>query len=118
MKKITIHPVSRIAGHAKITIHLDDEGQVTFVPYQTRAGDALLMLEAGPRSADWMFRSAAAVDRVLTWILRAVGYVRWRPSPVTTRSCSNTVALARVNLAASPTVMSRIGTGSKVAVSP
>jgi NAD-reducing hydrogenase large subunit len=28
MKTITIHPVSRIEGHAKITIHLDDEGQV------------------------------------------------------------------------------------------
>ncbi len=29
MRKITIHPVSRIEGHAKITIRLDDEGQVT-----------------------------------------------------------------------------------------
>jgi NAD-reducing hydrogenase large subunit len=28
MKKITIHPVSRIEGHAKITIRLDDDGQV------------------------------------------------------------------------------------------
>lgn len=28
MKKITIHPVSRIEGHAKITIRLDDAGQV------------------------------------------------------------------------------------------
>jgi len=27
MKKITIHPVSRIEGHAKITIRLDDEGR-------------------------------------------------------------------------------------------
>jgi NAD-reducing hydrogenase large subunit len=29
MKRITIDPVSRIEGHAKITIHLDDHGQVT-----------------------------------------------------------------------------------------
>ena len=29
MKRITIEPVSRIEGHAKITIHLDDDGQVT-----------------------------------------------------------------------------------------
>src|SRR5579864_8778968 len=29
MKSITIEPVSRIEGHAKITIQLDDEGQVT-----------------------------------------------------------------------------------------
>jgi NAD-reducing hydrogenase large subunit len=29
MKRITIDPVSRIEGHAKIVIHMDDEGQVT-----------------------------------------------------------------------------------------
>jgi NAD-reducing hydrogenase large subunit len=29
MNKITIHPVSRIEGHAKITIKLDDAGEVT-----------------------------------------------------------------------------------------
>lgn len=29
MKHITIDPVTRIEGHAKITIHLDDSGQVT-----------------------------------------------------------------------------------------
>jgi len=28
MKRITIEPVSRIEGHAKITIHLDEQGQV------------------------------------------------------------------------------------------
>ena len=28
MKRITIEPVSRIEGHAKITIHLDDKGHV------------------------------------------------------------------------------------------
>jgi hypothetical protein len=47
----------------------------SFAPYQTRAGDALLMLEAGSRSAESMFRSAAVVNRVLTWILRAVGFL-------------------------------------------
>lgn len=29
MKRITIEPVSRLEGHAKITIHLDDQGQVS-----------------------------------------------------------------------------------------
>ena len=29
MRKIVIEPVSRIEGHAKITIHLDDEGEVS-----------------------------------------------------------------------------------------
>ena len=28
MKRITIDPVTRIEGHAKITIHLDDNGHV------------------------------------------------------------------------------------------
>ncbi|HSR33847.1 MAG TPA: nickel-dependent hydrogenase large subunit, partial [Anaerolineae bacterium] len=27
-QKITIEPVTRIEGHARVTIHLDDEGQV------------------------------------------------------------------------------------------
>jgi hypothetical protein len=57
--------VSVVAGQSK----------ASFAPYQTRAGDALLMLEPGPRSAESMFRSAAVVNRVLTWILRAVGFV-------------------------------------------
>lgn len=46
----------------------------SFAPYQTRAGDTLLMLEAGPRSAESMFRLAGAVEGVLTWILRCVGF--------------------------------------------
>ena len=29
MKRITIDPVTRIEGHAKIVIQMDDEGQVT-----------------------------------------------------------------------------------------
>lgn len=45
----------------------------TLAPYQTRAGDTLLMLEPGRRSAESMFRLATAVDRVLTWILRGAG---------------------------------------------
>jgi len=28
MQKITIEPVTRIEGHAKVTIHLDDDGKV------------------------------------------------------------------------------------------
>ena len=45
-----------------------------FQPYQTRSGDALSMLEAGERPAAAMFREAVAVNRVLTWILRAVAW--------------------------------------------
>ena len=32
MKRITIEPVSRIEGHAKITIQLDDQGHVAGTP--------------------------------------------------------------------------------------
>ena len=34
MKRITIDPVSRIEGHAKITIELDEQGQVTGTEFQ------------------------------------------------------------------------------------
>jgi NAD-reducing hydrogenase large subunit len=34
MKRITIEPVSRIEGHAKITIQLDDEGKVSDTKFQ------------------------------------------------------------------------------------
>ena len=47
----------------------------TFEPFQTRAGDSLLMLEAGTRSALSMFRAAQVLNRVLTWIFRAAGFV-------------------------------------------
>ncbi len=47
----------------------------TFAPYQTHAGDALLMLEAGARTAESMFHTAAVVEAVLTWILRFAGFL-------------------------------------------
>ena len=34
MKRITIEPVSRIEGHAKVTIHLDDAGKVSDTTFQ------------------------------------------------------------------------------------
>src|SRR5271165_3519122 len=34
MKRITIEPVSRIEGHAKVTIQLDDEGKVADTRFQ------------------------------------------------------------------------------------
>jgi hypothetical protein len=47
----------------------------SFVPYQTRAGDALLMLAAGPKDAPAMFRREALANSILTWILRAAGFM-------------------------------------------
>jgi len=46
-----------------------------FAEYQTQAGDRLLMVKPGTVSAAAMFKSAADDNRILTWILRAVGAV-------------------------------------------
>jgi hypothetical protein len=58
-------PVSVVAGQAG----------ASFVPYRTRAGDALLMLAAGTQSAAAMFRSEILANRILTWVLRAAGFL-------------------------------------------
>ena len=46
-----------------------------FEPYQTRAGNQLLMVDSGTVSAQQMFDEAQASNTVLTWIVRAVGLV-------------------------------------------
>jgi hypothetical protein len=43
--------------------------------YQTQAGDRLLMAVPGTQSATDMFKEAERENRVLTWIIRAVGLV-------------------------------------------
>jgi hypothetical protein len=47
----------------------------SFAPYQTRAGDALLMLAPGSRTAAAMFRAEAIANSILTWCLRAAGFL-------------------------------------------
>ncbi len=47
----------------------------TFEPYQTKAGGTIELLENGVFSADTMFKSAQKSNRVLTWILRFVGFL-------------------------------------------
>ncbi|WP_218578410.1 TMEM43 family protein [Vineibacter terrae] len=44
-----------------------------FAPYQTAAGDRLLMVEKGVVPAAQMFTAAQDANTVMTWILRAVG---------------------------------------------
>jgi hypothetical protein len=46
-----------------------------FASYQTRAGDALLMVRPGTMSAADMFAAAQSENRIFTWILRLVGVV-------------------------------------------
>ena len=42
-------------------------------PYQTKAGDRLLIVRSGIVSADEMFKSEEQLNRILTWALRLVG---------------------------------------------
>ncbi|MER8750869.1 TMEM43 family protein [Mesorhizobium sp. M1050] len=44
-----------------------------FEPYQTEAGDALLMVDAGTVPADKMFAEAISANTLITWLLRAAG---------------------------------------------
>jgi hypothetical protein len=46
-----------------------------FTQYQTKAGDRLLMVRPGARSADEMFKAARDENRILTWVLRLIGAV-------------------------------------------
>ena len=71
-------------GDLRVTYHIAPVGPVSFIgrqsgsdfaEFQTKAGDRLLMATAGSVSANDMFKAAEAENRILTWILRAVGAV-------------------------------------------
>jgi hypothetical protein len=62
----------KVAKPAVVSIVARQTG-ITFAPFQTRAGNALLMLDEGRHTADEMFAAARHQNAVLTWILRAVG---------------------------------------------
>ena len=47
----------------------------SFRPYQTKAGGTIERLQNGVASAAEMFQKAQDENRMLTWILRAVGFV-------------------------------------------
>lgn len=47
----------------------------SFQPYHAKAGDDVNLLETGTHSAEEMFQAAQDANRVLTWILRVVGFV-------------------------------------------
>ncbi|TPJ90709.1 hypothetical protein FJ434_06855 [Mesorhizobium sp. B2-5-13] len=44
-----------------------------FEPYQTQAGDALLMVDTGSVPADKMFAEAVSANTLITWLLRVAG---------------------------------------------
>ena len=47
----------------------------TFTPYQTKAGGTIELLQAGEHSAEEMFAQAQQSNTILTWVLRAAGFV-------------------------------------------
>jgi len=77
------NPSSPQIGDARISFQVVNPGprsliaaQVgeTFEPYATKAGDAILLLEEGTKSAAAMFKTAQDANIMMTWILRAVGF--------------------------------------------
>ncbi len=57
---------------AEVSVLAQQKGD-TFQPYQTDAGRALSMLEMGKHDVAEMFQHARDQNKMLTWILRAVG---------------------------------------------
>src|SRR5262245_52501886 len=76
------NPSSPVVGDYRIKYELAPLGTISvigqqsgtgFVPYQTDAGDRLLMVDNGNVPADQMFKEAEQANKVITWILRGVG---------------------------------------------
>lgn len=78
------NPDSPAIGDYRISWQLVPLGEISVVgrqtgqglsPYQTNAGDRLLMVDSGNVPAGRMFADAESGNAVLTWVLRAVGLV-------------------------------------------
>lgn len=46
----------------------------TFEPYRAKAGGTIELLQTGQHSAEALIQKAEADNRIMTWILRAVGF--------------------------------------------
>ena len=77
-------PGSPAIGDLRIRFEVIEPGTVSiisqqkgnsFQPYHAKAGDDVNLLEAGTHSAEEMFKAAQDANRMLTWILRIVGFV-------------------------------------------
>lgn len=47
----------------------------TFGPYQTKAGDAIHMIDTGAVSAEVMFKEAEKANTIITWLVRFLGFL-------------------------------------------
>ncbi len=77
-------PASPRIGDLRLSFAVAPPGPVSIVgrqagndfsDYQTKAGDKLLMVRTGTRSAAEMFKAAVDENRILTWVLRLAGAV-------------------------------------------
>ena len=77
-------PTKPTVGDAHITFEVVEPTEVsviasqigeTFQPYQAKAGKALNMLEMGTKDAATMFDEARAANKMMTWLLRFVGFM-------------------------------------------
>ena len=77
-------PANPAIGDLRISYRLANPDVVTvvgkqtgtdFAQFQTKAGDALLFVKPGSIEAAAIFSQAQAENRILTWIIRAVGLV-------------------------------------------
>jgi hypothetical protein len=76
-------PGSPAVGDVRVSFEQTPPGTVSivaaqsgtsFAPYQTVAGDRIFMLDEGAVMASAMFSSAQTGNKVLTWVLRVVGW--------------------------------------------
>lgn len=80
-------PASPRVGDLKVSYRIAPAGPASiigaqkgadFSPYQTKAGDRLLMVEGGMHGAEAMFKEAVRSNRIFTWLLRGLGvFVMW-----------------------------------------
>jgi hypothetical protein len=78
------NPSSAIVGDYRISYEVVPLGTISvvgqqrgsqFAPYQTTAGDQLLMVDRGNVPAGQMFKEAESANKVLTWIVRCAGLI-------------------------------------------
>ena len=78
------NPATPQVGDVRIRFNLVKPGDVsivatqigdTFEAFRSKKGGTILMLKAGTHSAEAMFQQAQDSNKMLTWILRAVGFV-------------------------------------------
>jgi hypothetical protein len=77
-------PSNSQLGDSRISYRIAPVGPASFIgrqsgaditPFQTQAGDRLLMASSGIVPADSMFKSAQLENKILTWAIRIVGLV-------------------------------------------